>query len=41
MVWLDLQYLSFSDDHNCVKLRSDEDDTEEYVNASYIHVSYR
>lgn len=30
----------FSDDHNFVKLRADEDDTEGYVNASYIHVSY-
>lgn len=37
MVWLDLQYFSFSDDHNFVKLRADEDDTEGYVNASYIH----
>lgn len=33
-------YSLFSDDHNCVKLETDEDNTEGYVNASYIHVSY-
>lgn len=38
-ILLDLKLSSFSDDHNCVKLTRDDNDTEGYVNASYIHVS--
>lgn len=38
-ILLDLKLSSLSDDHNCVKLTRDDDDTKGYVNASYIHVS--
>lgn len=35
-----LKLFPFSDDDNCAMLITDEDGTEGYVNASYIHVSW-